>query len=109
MQDTENHFFRPLFSAMQQNFFQPRDTPGPVPLPARLLPMPREAPTINGASPLTSSATIPRTPAEMQIGSGDWYCFDPTPDGSYEGACWHTRDNGLQEVWYADWLGNIYN
>ena len=33
-------------------------------------------------------------------GSGDWYYF--TPDGPLEGACWHTRDNGAQEIWYVD-------
>mgnify|MGYP000302654594 CR=1 FL=1 len=33
-------------------------------------------------------------------GSGDWYYF--TPDGPLEGACWHTRDNGAQEIWYVE-------
>lgn len=35
-------------------------------------------------------------------GSGDWYYFDPTVDGPLEGACWHSRDNGAQEIWYVD-------
>ncbi len=32
-------------------------------------------------------------------GSGDWYFLDSTKDGPLEGACWHTRDNGAQEIW----------
>lgn len=35
-------------------------------------------------------------------GSGDWYYFDPTQDGPFEGACWHSKENGAQEVWYVD-------
>lgn len=35
-------------------------------------------------------------------GSGDWYYFDPTPDGPLEGACWHSQDNGAQEIWYIE-------
>ena len=34
-------------------------------------------------------------------GSGDWYYFDPTVDGMLEGACWHSRENGAQEIWYV--------
>lgn len=34
-------------------------------------------------------------------GSGDWYYFDNTADGALEGACWHTRENGAQEIWYV--------
>lgn len=33
-------------------------------------------------------------------GSGDWYFLDNTAGGPYEGACWHTRENGAQEIWY---------
>ncbi|WP_092251069.1 hypothetical protein [Lacrimispora sphenoides] len=32
-------------------------------------------------------------------GSGDWYFLDSTKDGPLEGACWHTKDNGAQEIW----------
>lgn len=32
-------------------------------------------------------------------GSGDWYFLDNTAGGPYEGACWHTRENGAQEIW----------
>lgn len=35
-------------------------------------------------------------------GSGDWYYFDNTADGPLEGACWHTRENGAQEIWYVE-------
>lgn len=34
--------------------------------------------------------------------SGDWYFLDNTVNGPFEGACWHTRDNGAQEIWYVD-------
>lgn len=34
-------------------------------------------------------------------GSGDWYYFDPTPNGTLEGACWHSRENGAMEIWYV--------
>lgn len=34
-------------------------------------------------------------------GSGDWYYFDPTPNGPMEGACWHSRENGAMEIWYV--------
>ena len=29
------------------------------------------------------------------------------PDGPVEGACWHSRDNGAQGVWYVDALDSI--
>lgn len=35
-------------------------------------------------------------------GSGDWYFLDNTAGGPWEGACWHTRDNGAQEVWHVE-------
>ena len=35
-------------------------------------------------------------------GSGDWYYFDNTVDGPLEGACWHTHENGAQEIWYVE-------
>ena len=35
-------------------------------------------------------------------GFGDWYFLDSTKDGPLEGACWHTRDNGAQEIWFID-------
>ena len=35
-------------------------------------------------------------------GSGDWFFLDNTVDGPYEGACWHTRENGAQEIWYIE-------
>lgn len=35
-------------------------------------------------------------------GSGDWYFFDNTVGGPLEGACWHTRENGAQEIWYVE-------
>lgn len=35
-------------------------------------------------------------------GSGDWYYFDSTPNGPLEGACWHSRDNGAQEIWLVE-------
>lgn len=35
-------------------------------------------------------------------GSGDWYFLDNTAGGPLEGACWHTRDNGAQEIWYIE-------
>uniref|UniRef100_A0AAU8B1I0 L-Ala-D-Glu peptidase like protein n=1 Tax=Dulem virus 35 TaxID=3145753 RepID=A0AAU8B1I0_9CAUD len=34
--------------------------------------------------------------------SGDWYFLDSTKDGPLEGACWHTRENGAQEIWHVD-------
>lgn len=35
-------------------------------------------------------------------GGGDWYFLDNTDGGAYEGACWHTKDNGAQEIWYVE-------
>ena len=35
-------------------------------------------------------------------GSGDWYYFDPTPNGPLEGACWHSQDTGAQKIWYIE-------
>ena len=35
-------------------------------------------------------------------GSGDWYFLDNTEGGPLEGACWHTKENGAQEIWYVD-------
>lgn len=35
-------------------------------------------------------------------GGGDWYFLDNTIGGPLEGACWHTRDNGAQEIWWVD-------
>lgn len=40
-------------------------------------------------------------------GSGDWYFLDNTADGGVEGACWHTKDNGAQEVWHIDKVDDI--
>lgn len=33
---------------------------------------------------------------------GDWYFLDNTVNGPFEGACWHTKANGAQEIWYVD-------
>ena len=33
---------------------------------------------------------------------GDWYFLDNTVNGPLEGACWHTRENGVQEIWYVN-------
>lgn len=35
-------------------------------------------------------------------GRGDWFYFDNTKGGSLECACWHSRDNGAQEIWWVD-------
>ena len=35
-------------------------------------------------------------------GSGDWYFLDNTEEGPLEGACWHTKENGSQEIWYVE-------
>ena len=35
-------------------------------------------------------------------GSGDWYFLDNTAGGVLEGACWHSRGNGLLEIWTID-------
>lgn len=39
---------------------------------------------------------------DAQDGSGDWYFLDNTKDGALEGACWHTKENGAQEIWYVE-------
>ncbi len=33
---------------------------------------------------------------------GDWYFLDNTAGGPFEGACWHSRENGAQEIWYVE-------
>ena len=33
---------------------------------------------------------------------GDWYFLDNTPGGPLEGACWHSLENGSQEIWYVE-------
>lgn len=33
-------------------------------------------------------------------GSGDWYFLDNTKNGLLEGACWHSQENGIMEVWW---------
>lgn len=33
-------------------------------------------------------------------GSGDWYFLDNTKNGPLEGACWHSQENGIMEVWW---------
>lgn len=33
---------------------------------------------------------------------GDWYFLDNTVNGPLEGACWHTKANGAQEIWYVE-------
>ena len=33
-------------------------------------------------------------------GSGDWYFLDNTKNGLLEGACWHSKGNGIMEVWW---------
>lgn len=33
---------------------------------------------------------------------GDWYFLDNTAGGPLEGACWHSRENGAQEIWYVE-------
>ena len=42
------------------------------------------------------------TVCDPEDGSGDWYYFDPTPNGLLEGACWHSQDNGAQQIWYIE-------
>ena len=39
---------------------------------------------------------------DPEDGGGDWYYFDPTPNGPYEGACWRSKGSGAQEVWYVE-------
>ena len=38
---------------------------------------------------------------------GDWYFLDNTLNGPLEGACWHTQDNGAQEIWEVDLADQI--
>ena len=33
---------------------------------------------------------------------GDWYFLDNTAGGPLEGACWRSRENGAQEIWYVE-------
>ncbi|MFT4005907.1 MAG: CHAP domain-containing protein [Lacrimispora sp.] len=40
-------------------------------------------------------------------GSGDWFFLDNTKDGPLEGACWHSRENGAQEIWRVDGVDDI--
>lgn len=40
-------------------------------------------------------------------GSGDWYFLDTVKGGPLEGACWHSRDNGAQEIWFVDLADDI--
>ena len=42
------------------------------------------------------------TVCDPEDGSGDWYYFDPTPNGLLEGACWHSQYNGAQQIWYIE-------
>lgn len=39
---------------------------------------------------------------DPEDGGGDWYYFDSTIDGELEGACWHSQENGAQEIWHVD-------
>ena len=34
--------------------------------------------------------------------TGDWNFLDNTPGGPLEGACWHSLENGSQEIWYVE-------
>jgi peptidoglycan L-alanyl-D-glutamate endopeptidase CwlK len=40
-------------------------------------------------------------------GSGDWFFLDNTKDGPLEGACWHSKDNGAQEIWFVAQENNL--
>lgn len=44
----------------------------------------------------------PRSAPPPDDGSGDWYFLGNTPGGPLEGACWHTRANGAQEIGEVD-------
>lgn len=33
---------------------------------------------------------------------GDWYFLDNTVNGALEGACWRSRENGAQEIWFVE-------
>lgn len=39
---------------------------------------------------------------DPENGGGDWYFLDNTKNGPLEGACWHTKENGAQEIWHID-------
>lgn len=39
---------------------------------------------------------------DPEDGSGDWYYFDPTPNGQTECACWKSNDKGALGVWYVE-------
>lgn len=40
--------------------------------------------------------------ADAEDGSGDWFFLDNTAGGPLEGACWHTKENGAQEIWEVE-------
>ena len=42
------------------------------------------------------------TACDPENGGGDWYFLDNTAGSPYEGACWHTRENGAQEIWHVE-------
>ena len=52
-------------------------------------------------------APVERQFMRPEDGSGDWYYFDPTTGGAYEGACWRSRDNGAMEIWFVDQADSI--
>lgn len=39
---------------------------------------------------------------DPEDGTGDWYFLDSTVRGPLTGACWHSRENGAQEIWYVE-------
>lgn len=51
---------------------------------------------------LTGWARWNGTEANAADGSGDWYFLDNTAGGPYTGACWHSRENGAQEIWTVE-------
>lgn len=44
---------------------------------------------------------------DSEDGSGDWYYLDQTKGGPSEGSCWHSRDNGVQEIWLVNMEDSI--
>ena len=42
-----------------------------------------------------------------QAPEGDWFFLDNTKDGPLEGACWHSKDNGAQEIWFVAQENNL--
>jgi len=42
------------------------------------------------------------TVTDPEDGSGDWFFFENTSGGPYEGACWHTNESGAQQRWYVE-------